>query len=166
MHSPRRNDILADCSSRPGAIEDLKLPSLADPSAVAQRPCSFGDRRHTSVGNSHDLVTMYSLGFIKHNESADGMADTYILRRRLRNTYLKDSLNTTPRYQGSSATSTQFQSSMPSSELESFLAQLIRKRDVFFWQTEVGTFDGQYDEQSSRRRDRPQDSEMEETIPE
>ncbi|MCJ1461879.1 hypothetical protein MMC07_000478 [Pseudocyphellaria aurata] len=152
--------------SRRGGLEDLKLPSIADPSAAAQSPCSLGDKIHTGVGTGHDLVTMYTLGSIKHNKNSDRTADTYVLRRRLVNNFrLKDSLITTPKYPGSSTTSTQFQNSMPSSELEPFLAEFVRKYDVFSWQTAAGIFDVQYDEHFLRPRDGFQDSEIEETIP-
>lgn len=90
-----------------------------------------------------------------------------VLRKRLSKIcYLKDSPNPGPIHQNTSIAFTQLQDSVSSAELKPFLAQSIRKRDLFSWQTAVGIFDFQYNEQCLRQHNQPHDSEAEEVIPE
>lgn len=163
MLPPCRNDPLADCSSRSGVLEDLKPPSLANQSTTSERRCFLNNGKTADVGIGHDSVTMYSPGYIKHTESADRITDTMVLRQRLSKICsLKDSPTPVPIHQNTSVAFTQLQDSVSSAELEPFLAQSIRKRDLFSWQTAVGIYDFQYNEQYLRHHG----SETEEVIPE
>lgn len=136
----------------------MKLPSLTSQSAVSNRRCLFNNGRTSDIGIGHSPVNIYSPGFIRHTESADGRADTFVLRKRIgKICYSKDNQETSVAF-------TQFQDSV-SLELEPFLAQSIVRRDLFSWQTAAGIFDVQYNVQYSRHPNQLHGSETEEAIP-
>lgn len=144
--------------NRRGALEDVRLPSLTNQSAVSKRRCLFNNGRSSDIGIGHGPVTLYSPGFIRHTESADGRADTLVLRKRIgKICYSKDNQETSVAF-------TQLQDSV-SSDLEPFLGQSIVRRDLFSWQTAAGIFDVQYNVQCSRHPNQLHDSETEDAIP-